>query len=318
MSEKDFHGEANSLIPTGSIRGVAFARIGWALLRSRGRLLAPTMAITALGIAVIDIMLSIWVFGSTSAAAAKRFDPATVLANWAANPQSTMPAPVGRIVIATIVTGLLLPLIATAAAGAVVADAEGAAVDSAQGYLSRGASATPPSVIATVAGTVLAGTPVALALLLTRQLGSAQAQAAALLIVGTPTLIWLLLASVRLSLTPQAIAMEKLGPLAALQRSWKLTSGSALRVAAITILTGLIATIASALLATPVTALGTLAAAGQSAPGIGKTLAEHFLATAVASFVATTMAAVVAALMFIDLRRHTTPDARPPLPPAVN
>lgn len=311
MSNQEQPESQSELIPAGEIRGAAFAKIGWALLRSRGRLLAPTMAITALAIAIIDIVLSVWVFGSVSQAATKRFDPASVLATWAASPQSASGLPLSRALITIVVTGLLLPLIATAAAGAVVADAERGAVDSAQQYLTRGMTATPPSAVATVTGAILAGTPITATLLLTVRLNSEPAQAAALLFLGTPTLVWLLLVSIRLTLIPQAVAIEHSGPIAAIKRSWALTRGRALRVAAITITTGLVAAIISALVAAPVTAVGTFTAAGQSAPGTGKSLAEHFLTSAVSSFVASTMAAVIAALLFIDLRRQSTPLAPP-------
>ena len=311
MSQQEQPESQDELIPPGLIRGAAFAKIGWALVRSRGRLLAPTMAITAFAIAIVDIALSTWVFGSVSQAAAKRFDPATVLATWATHPLSTSEIAISRAVIAVVATGLLLPLIATAAAGAVVADAERGAIDDARGYFKRGMSATPPSLVATVMGAVVAGTPIVATLLVTTRLNSEQAQAAALLMLGAPTLVWLLLASIRLSLTPQAVAMEKAGPVVALMRSWNVTRGRALRVAAVTVVTGLVAALVSALVAAPVTTLGTFASAGQSTPGTGKLLAEHFLATAVSSFVASTMAAVVAALLFIDLRRPVAPMTPP-------
>ena len=86
-----------------------------------------------------------------------------------------------------------------------------------------------------------------------------------------------------------------------------------MRIAGITIVTGLVASVLSALLAAPVAALGTLTALGQTEANSGKLASEHFLTTAVSGFIATGITAVIAALLFLDAKRRQAPPALPPI-----
>jgi hypothetical protein len=248
-----------------------------------------------------------------SAAAQNSFDPTSTLLLWATKPNEALGVSATRIGIAVVVTGLLLPLMSTVTAGAVVADAQRNARLSAGHYVVRGLAATPASIAATLMSAVIAAAPIAAVVVVIGRSGSSAAQSAGLLFLGTPALLWLAFAAIRLSLAPQAVAIERCGAVAALRASWKVTRGSAMRIAGITIVTGLVASVLSALLAAPVAALGTLTALGQTEANSGKLASEHFLTTAVSGFIATGITAVIAALLFLDAKRRQAPPALPPI-----
>ena len=305
-------------VPESPLAGAAFAAVGWRVVRRRWRALLPTAAVTALVLATVDTALAVWIFGNAQAAGASAFDVTRPLVAWMSDPQGST-ALVGKAVAAIIATAVLLPMVATAAAAAVVAEAnlDGAGAD--RGYLRRALALAPVCVTTTLLAALVAGAPVALIGLAMAWLPAKLAQAALLLVGAAPALVWAVFVTVRLSLAPQAVVMERLGPVVALRRTWGLTRANTVRVALITIASSFITAVAGALLAAPVTALGTLASAGQTEASVGKLLSEHFLRMSVTTLVSVAGSGVIAALLFIDLRRRQapppSPDNLPPSPP---
>lgn len=265
----------------------------------------PVCAVTALVLAVVDTAATIWAFGSLSAASAGHFDTSAVLLDWLKEPQ-TKSGPAIRGIVSLVITTVLVPMVGTTAAALVVADTRDL-VTRGRGYYPRRAIVIAPVCItATILAAVIACTPVALITAVARTLSSQSGQAALLFLVGAPAIVWMVLATIRLSLAPQAIAMEQASPIASLRRSWTVTKSAALRVAVITIATSAVTAILGTLISTPVTALGTLAAAGQTESGQGKLLAQHFLTMSVTSLIGVIGTGVIAALLFIDVQRRTS------------
>lgn len=306
------------MIPQGPLAGAAFAAVGWRVVRRRWQVLMPTAAVTALVLAIADTALAVWVFGSVRAAGTAQFDVTRPLVAWMNDPQGTT-APLAKAVTAIIATTVLLPMVATAAAAAVVTDVQIGAQATWRECLRRAMAAAPACVSATMAAAAVAGTPLVVVGLAIQWVPARAGQTALLLLGAAPALVWMVFATVRLSLAPQAVVMEGLNPWAGLRRAWGLTRASAVRVAVITITASFIAAILGALLAVPVTALGTLASAGETEAGAGKMLAEHFLRMSVTTLVGVVGTGVVAALLFIDLRRRQAPPpAADNLPPGAD
>jgi len=306
-------------VPEGTLAGAAFAAVGWRVVRRRWQVLLPTAAVTALVLAAVDSALAVWVFDTVRAAGASAFDVTRPLLAWMNDPQGST-ALVGRAVAAMIATTVLLPMVATAAAAAVVADANLGSSGAGRDYLRRALAVAPACVATTLSAAVVAGGPLALVGVAMTWLPAKSAQAALLLVGAVPALVWLVFVTVRLSLAPQAVVIERLGPIAALRRTWGLTRASAVRVALVTIASSFVTALAGAFVAVPVTALGTLASAGQTESSSGKLLAEHFLRMSVTTLVGVAGTGVVAALLFIDLRRRQAPpaaavNAPPDVPP---
>lgn len=124
---------------------------------------------------------------------------------------------------------LLLSLVQTVGAIAVMAVIGDPARPTVRAAMRRGAGYLLPSVAAQILTTLAAMLVLFVAMLLGALAGS-KAVVATLAVFSLPVIIWLL---TRLSLSGPAVAIERVAnPITALRRSWRLTSGNGLRLIA--------------------------------------------------------------------------------------
>lgn len=314
-------GEADdNPLPTGRIRGMDLARVGWAVIRRRWRALLPA-AVTMSGIsAVVQCALAIWVYGSLEAAARGKFALDGGIAAWLQDPTKGAPPNLSSSVIAIVIGSLILPTVVTVAAALVVRDVGSGRDDSAGGYLNRAVAATPRAIVTTTLGTLVSAAPAAVTLLLAWQLrGNTTTvtttqgpvsvpvfSVGVLLVLGLPSLAWLVYATARLGLALQVMVADAAAPVAAVRTTWAVTRRQAARVLGITLLTAVTAASIGQIIAAPVTLVGTVASLGQREKTAGRLLAEAFLGGTVGGTVTLVVTGVIAALLTLDVRRART------------
>jgi Membrane domain of glycerophosphoryl diester phosphodiesterase len=124
-------------------------------------------------------------------------------------------------------------------------------------------------------------------------------------LAAIPVAIWL---SVRWSIAVPAVVLERLGPVAAMRRSWHLVRGSFWRVLGITLLAALVVGVAQAVLGTPFALAGLLGSRG-GPPAFGIPVGHSLAATiiiAIGSIISNAVTrpigAGVTVLLYTDLR----------------
>jgi len=129
--------------------------------------------------------------------------------------------------------------------------------------------------------------------------------AVALLVLGLAAVALAVWLYIKLTFVPVLIVVERLGILASVRRSAQLTKGAFWRTLLVLILTGILASIVSQVLATPFTIVGALALTLlQDDPLLGGTLyaATLSLGTTVGLVLAIPFLAAVVALLYVDRR----------------
>jgi len=125
---------------------------------------------------------------------------------------------------------------------------------------------------------------------------------------GIGAVVFEILLVVRLSLTLPAVVLERISPVDAIKRSWRLTNGSFWRLLGILLLTAIIVGIAGAVLTTPFTLVGALIGHGSAGLfSVGTTTSAAALViggigTILATTVTRPISAGVNVLLYVDLR----------------
>lgn len=120
-----------------------------------------------------------------------------------------------------------------------------------------------------------------------------------LVLATVVVMTWL---SIRLLLVPQAIAIEKLGPLRAIRRSWQLTRGQFWRLFGIYLLSSLLISIATNMVSTVFSFAALMVSAANQEAGLVAAVVASAVTTAVLSLPLTT---AVTTLLYVDTRiRH--------------
>lgn len=118
-------------------------------------------------------------------------------------------------------------------------------------------------------------------------------------IAGFLMLIW---ATFRLTLINTAVVLEKISPVKALKRSWRLTKGAWWRTFGMIVVASLAAAIVSSIVSLPLVSLGT--ASGVSSDGVtpGAIVASNLLSTFVQGLISLPFVSAAISLVYIDLR----------------
>ena len=308
---------SSGLIPAGRIRGMDFARVGWAIIRATWWNLLPAAAVMSTASAAAHCLLAVWVYGSLGRAADFRFALDGLLSTWLQKPTQNPPENLWGSVGALLVGDLVLPTVVTVAAALVVLDISRSRLHDWRGYTRAALTATPRAVLATGVGAAVSSGPLLLTSYIawslraeTRVVTSGDVRVdvpvysvVVLLVLGLPALGWLIYATARLALTVQVLVADSTTPLTAVRTAWQITRRQVARVLGITLLTSVTAASLGVIVAAPVTLLGTISTLGQQEPTMGRTLVEAFLTGAVGGTVTLVITGVVAALLTLDVRR---------------
>lgn len=311
----------SGLIPPGRIRGMELARVGWAVVRARWRLLLPAAAVMSAAAAVLQVGLAVWIFGGLERAADFRFALDGLLAQWLNNPTAGAPENLAGSIVALMIGNLVLPTVVTVAAALVVLDVTSGRVESWRGYLSRAGRTTPGAIASTLAGAAISATPIVFTMYIAWQLRGTTTVVTAgneaievpiysvvtLLVLGLPAITWLVYATARLALAVQVLVADNAGPLIAVRTAWTITQRQVARVLGITLLTALTAASIGQIIAAPVTLVGTISSLGQQEKTSGRMLVEAFISGAVGGTVTLVITGVIAALLTLDVRRGQAP-----------
>lgn len=116
---------------------------------------------------------------------------------------------------------------------------------------------------------------------------------------GFLTLIWV---TFRLTLINTAVVLEKVSPVKALKRSWRLTKGAWWRTFGMIVVASVAAAIVSSIVSLPLVSLGT--ASGVSSDGVtpGAIVASNLLSTFVQGLISLPFVSAAISLVYIDLR----------------
>jgi hypothetical protein len=115
------------------------------------------------------------------------------------------------------------------------------------------------------------------------------------------TVVLLVFAYVRLAVASPALVMERLGPIAALGRSWGLVRGSWWRVAGVLLLSAVITNLLTAIVTVPVTTVAGVLSGFNGDWGLTSILAAG-VATLLAGIITLPFSAAVTGLLYTDLR----------------
>jgi Membrane domain of glycerophosphoryl diester phosphodiesterase len=125
---------------------------------------------------------------------------------------------------------------------------------------------------------------------------------------GIGCVVFEILLVIRLSLTLPAVVLERISPVDAIKRSWRLTSGSFWRLFGILILTGIIVAVASSVLSVPFSLLagfiggGSVGLFGAATTTSAAALTISAIGTILAATVTRPISAGVSVLLYVDLR----------------
>lgn len=129
------------------------------------------------------------------------------------------------------------------------------------------------------------------------------------LVAGVAVAVAVIVLSVRWSLAGVSAALEPVGPVTAMRRSWHLTTGHALRTLGVIIVVMVIVAVLGAIVTE---LLGIVVVDGLAAGGDGSLVAEAII-TALVSVLFAPVAPVIAAVLYFDLRvRRDAWDVPPP------
>lgn len=160
----------------------------------------------------------------------------------------------------------------------------------------------------TLLGAIIAAAPFVVVLALAIAIGVAGSTAVGVVVGvlgGLAAVVWFVVAEVRLvSLSTPALVIERLGVLAALRRTWRLTRRQFWRIFGISLLTVLIVGIAGQILSIPfgIVAGVLTALAGSSSWGGFGVVASNLLSSVVVGAITTPFSAAVMALLYLDQR----------------
>jgi Membrane domain of glycerophosphoryl diester phosphodiesterase len=151
--------------------------------------------------------------------------------------------------------------------------------------------------------------PVALAVLVLALLHLTPVAVLLGVVGGIGCVVFEILLVIRLSLTLPAVVLERISPVDAIKRSWRLTNGSFWRLFGILILTGIIVFFASSVLSVPFNLLagvigggGSGALFGAAATTSAAALTVSAIGTILAATVTRPISAGVSVLLYVDLR----------------
>ncbi|RNI22159.1 glycerophosphoryl diester phosphodiesterase membrane domain-containing protein [Flexivirga caeni] len=150
-----------------------------------------------------------------------------------------------------------------------------------------------------LAAGIAAGIVVGIVVLLAVAVSSVAAVIAAI-VLGLGLFVAIVWIGLKVSLAAPAVVLERIGPVAALRRSWSLTNGQWWRILGITLLAQLIVYVISQVVSTPV-ALIAVAMSGTNGLSAGAAVAVQLVSVVVTAFT-TPFTAGVTALLYLDQR----------------
>ncbi|GGB38389.1 hypothetical protein GCM10011492_31420 [Flexivirga endophytica] len=121
------------------------------------------------------------------------------------------------------------------------------------------------------------------------------------ILLGLGMLVAFIWAAIKVSLASPAIVLERVGPVAALRRSWSLSSGQWWRIFGITLLAQLIVGTISNIVQLPGAAVLVASAGDAGTPSVGAVLAVELVSVVVSALTAPFTAGVTA-LLYLDQR----------------
>lgn len=121
-------------------------------------------------------------------------------------------------------------------------------------------------------------------------------------LAGILGVLFLIYAAFKLSLINTAVVLEKVPPVTALRRSWRLTKQAWWRTFGMVVVSSIAAAIVASIVSLPLVSLGT--ASGVSSDGItpGAIVASNFLTTWVQGVISLPFVSAAVSLVYIDLR----------------